>query len=188
MPAMGLSGRPGLRVDDVVRADDDGHIGLGEVFVDLVHLHHDVVGHLGLGQQHVHVAGHAARHRVDGKAHIHALLAQGPGDFVDRVLGLGHGHAVAGHDDGALGFAQHLGVSAALTGATSPWGSAAAAAPPFLAGAPAEAARNHADEVAVHGLAHDVAQDGAREPTSAPVTISRSLPSMKPVAAAAQPE
>jgi hypothetical protein len=27
-----------------------------------------VVGHVGFGQQHVHVAGHAARDRVDGVA------------------------------------------------------------------------------------------------------------------------
>jgi hypothetical protein len=70
MPAIGLPGRPARRVDDVVGADDDGHVGVREVLVDLVHLHHDVVGHLGLGQQHVHVAGHAAGHRVDGKAHV----------------------------------------------------------------------------------------------------------------------
>ena len=48
----------------------------GKSLVDLVHLHHDVVGHLGFGQQHVHVARHAARHRVDGKAHLHAPLSR----------------------------------------------------------------------------------------------------------------
>jgi hypothetical protein len=47
-----------------------------EVLVDLVHLQHDVVGHLGLGQQHVHVAGQTPRDRVDGEAHILALGAQ----------------------------------------------------------------------------------------------------------------
>ncbi len=31
------------------------------------------------------------------------------GDFVDGVLGLRHGHAVAGDDDDALGFAQQVG-------------------------------------------------------------------------------
>src|SRR5574344_2680359 len=40
----------GTGVDDVVGANHDGHIGVGEVLVDLVHLHHDVIGHLGLGQ------------------------------------------------------------------------------------------------------------------------------------------
>jgi hypothetical protein len=84
-------------------------VRLGEVLVDLVHLEHDVVGHLGLGQQHVHVAGHAAGHRVDAEAHLHALVAQQLGDLEHRVLRLRHRHAVAGHDDHVLGFAQQLG-------------------------------------------------------------------------------
>ena len=49
---------------------------LREVLVDLVHLEHDVVGHLGLGEQHVHVPGHAAGDRVNGEAHVLALFAQ----------------------------------------------------------------------------------------------------------------
>ena len=79
-----------------------------EVLVDLVHLHHDVVGHLGLGQQHVHVTRHAAGHRVDAEAHVDALLAQRLGDLVHRVLRLRHRHAVARHDDDVLGLAQQF--------------------------------------------------------------------------------
>src|SRR5512139_2841453 len=42
-------------VDGVVGADDEHDVDVLEVVVDLVHLEHDVVGHLGLGEQHVHV-------------------------------------------------------------------------------------------------------------------------------------
>ena len=55
------------RVHDVVGADDDGDIDVREIVVDLVHLEDDVIRHLGLGQQHVHVAGHAAGDRVDAR-------------------------------------------------------------------------------------------------------------------------
>jgi hypothetical protein len=52
-----------------------------------------------------------------------------------------------------------------------------------------EAAGDDADEVAIHRLAHMMYERIAPlDPTSAPVTIRRSFESMKPVAAAAQPE
>ena len=64
-----------------------------------------------------------------------------------------------------------------------------AAPPPAAAAVAAEAARDHADEAAVHRPAHDVAEDRARRlPTSAPVMIIAVLCSVKPIAAAAQPE
>jgi hypothetical protein len=81
MPAMGSSGRLGRGVDDVVGADDQHDVGVGEVLVDLVHLEHDVVGHVGLGEQHVHVARQAARDGVDGEAHSAPRLAQQLGDL-----------------------------------------------------------------------------------------------------------
>ena len=59
-------------VDDVVGADDEHDVGLREVVVDLLHLEHDVVRHLGFGEQHVHVPGQAAGDRVDGEAHVGA--------------------------------------------------------------------------------------------------------------------
>src|SRR5574344_294622 len=76
--AVGVFG--GAGVDDAVGADDDDHVGLGEVVVDLIHLHDDVVGHLGFGQQHVHVPRHATGDGVDSKLHLHTLVAQGLGD------------------------------------------------------------------------------------------------------------
>src|SRR3546814_3165316 len=69
--AVDRRGRVGLgrRVGDVVGADDEGDVGGGEIAIDLVPLEEIVIGHVCLGQQHVHVARHAAGHRVDGVAH-----------------------------------------------------------------------------------------------------------------------
>ena len=100
MPAIGLVGSSvGGGVDGVVGADDQDDGGVGEVVVDLVHLQDDVVGHLGLGEQHVHVAGQAAGDGVDAEPDVDAALAQLAGQLGDGVLRLGDGHAVAGGDD-----------------------------------------------------------------------------------------
>ena len=56
---VGLVARVGVR--DVVGADDERDVGAVELAVDVVHLLELVVGHVGLGEQHVHVARHAAR-------------------------------------------------------------------------------------------------------------------------------
>ena len=63
--------RVGLRrrVHDVVRADDQRHVGAGEVVVDLVEVEELVVGDVRLGEQHVHVPRHAAGDRMDGVLH-----------------------------------------------------------------------------------------------------------------------
>ena len=84
-------------------------VGLAELAVDVFHLEHLVVRHLGLGQQHVHVARHAAGDRVDRVLHGDALLGQLGGELLHRMLGARHRQAVAGHDDHGLGVAQHEG-------------------------------------------------------------------------------
>jgi AspT/YidE/YbjL antiporter-like protein len=61
-------------VDRVVGADDQHDVGLGEVVVDLVHLQDDVVGHLGLGQQDVHVAREPTGDRVDAEPDVDAAV------------------------------------------------------------------------------------------------------------------
>eukprot|EP00053_Salpingoeca_punica_P012955 m.116409 g.116409 ORF g.116409 m.116409 type:complete len:1093 (-) comp16076_c1_seq1:125-3403(-) len=145
-------------VDRVVGADDEGDVSVGKVVVDLLHLQDNVVGHVGLGQQDVELARHAAGHRVDAKAHLDAALRQHLGNVGNGVLGLGHGQAVAGHNDHALGVGQHLhrllhvglGVRALHL-----HGLAAAARQR------GDAAENHVDQRAVHGHAHDVGENGA---------------------------
>jgi hypothetical protein len=54
------------------------------------------VGHVGLGQQHVHVARHAAGHRVDGVRDLDAASLEQVRQLADAVLRLGDRQAVAG--------------------------------------------------------------------------------------------
>jgi hypothetical protein len=76
--AVDRAGRVGLghRVDHVVGADDERHVGVLELGVDVVHVGDQVVGHAGLGEQHVHVARHAAGDRVDRELDLDAALDQ----------------------------------------------------------------------------------------------------------------
>jgi hypothetical protein len=54
---------------------------------------------LASAKQHVHVAGHAARDRMDRVFHLDALLLEHVGHLAQRMLRLRHRHAVARHDD-----------------------------------------------------------------------------------------
>ena len=96
----------GGRVDDVVGADDEDHVGLLELAVDVVHLPELLVGHLRLGEQHVHVAGHPAGDRVDRVVDLDAALAEHVDQVAQGVLGLGDREAVAGHDDDLVRVAE----------------------------------------------------------------------------------
>src|SRR3546814_10358678 len=49
---------------------------LRELGVDVLQLEHFVIGHIGFGQQHVHVPRHTARDRVDRVFHPDALCLQ----------------------------------------------------------------------------------------------------------------
>ena len=108
------------------------------------------------------MARHPARDRVDGVFHLDALLLQLVGHFTKRVLGLGHRHAVARHDDDLGGVLHDEGriLGRALFDRARLLGAAGTG----RRIASAEAAQNHRDEAAVHALAHDVAEDGARRP------------------------
>ena len=68
-------------IGHVIGADDIGDIGLREFVVDVLQLEHLVIRHVGFGEQHVHVARHAARDRVDGVFHLDAFLLQHVGHF-----------------------------------------------------------------------------------------------------------
>ncbi len=96
-------------IGDVVGADDEGDVGLGELAVDVLQLEHLVVGDVGLGEQDVHVARHSARDRVDRELHADALLLEQVGHFAKGVLRLADRHAVAGNDDDLVGLAHQEG-------------------------------------------------------------------------------
>src|SRR5690606_34258381 len=141
-------------IDDVVRAKNHGHVDLAELAIDIFHFEDLVVGHFGLGQQHVHMARHAPRDRMDGVAHRNAHVGKLLGEFLHRVLGARHGQPVPRHDDYGFGVAQNEGGvvgAAALYRALLP---ATAAGRNLVT---TEATQNHVEERAVHGLAHDVA-------------------------------
>src|SRR3546814_3117342 len=48
----------GRRIGHVVRANDEGHIGLGEFAIDVFQLEYFIIRHARFGQQHVHMARH----------------------------------------------------------------------------------------------------------------------------------
>src|ERR1700722_14240903 len=95
------------RIDDVVGADDQCHVGGLELGVDLVQIGYQVVRYPGLRQQHVHVAGHAAGHRMDREAHRYTAIDQQLHQLPHLVLRLRHGHAIAGNDDDFLRERHH---------------------------------------------------------------------------------
>jgi hypothetical protein len=61
------------RVGDVVGADHERDVGARELGLMSSISLSCVVGHVGLGEQHVHVARHAAGDRVDRVLHLDAL-------------------------------------------------------------------------------------------------------------------
>ncbi len=130
---------------------------MGEFGVDVVHLHQLVVGDVGLRQQHVHVAGHAAGHRMDGEFHVHAAAHEGVEQLADLMLRLGHRQPVARHDD-------HTGGAFQNGGGLFRAGAAHVALFGFgRCGLQlTEGAEQHIGEGAVHGLAHDDGKDQAR--------------------------
>ena len=79
---------------------------VGEVVVDVVELEDHVVGHAGLGQQHVHLARHAAGHGVDRELDRHPGRQQQLDELVELLLRLRRRQAIARHDDHAAGIAH----------------------------------------------------------------------------------
>ena len=84
-----------------------------------------VVGDVGFGQQHVHMAGHAAGHGMDRELDFDAALGRACREFADLVLRLRDGHAVSGNDDHACARLREC--AAASSGLRRPHGLAAAA-------------------------------------------------------------
>ncbi len=96
----------GGRVGHVVGADDENDIRIREFVVDVVHVIELIVGHIGFGQEHVHMPRHAASHRVDGVFDIHTLVFQHISKLAYRVLRLRDRQTVAGNDDDILGIGE----------------------------------------------------------------------------------
>src|SRR6266478_6779112 len=84
--AGGVGARGGI--GDIVRADHQRDIGLRHVAVDRVHVQQLVVGDVGFGEQHVHVAGHASGDGVNAEADVDAALGERVEKLADFVLRL----------------------------------------------------------------------------------------------------
>ena len=73
----------------------------------VVHVEELRVGDVRLGEEHVHVARHAARDRVDRVLHVDAARLEQVGELADRVLGLRDREAVAGDDHHLVRVGEH---------------------------------------------------------------------------------
>src|SRR3712207_1768187 len=93
-----LLGIVGGGVDDVVGADDDRGVRVVELGVYVLEVVELFVGDADLGQEHVHVPGHAARDGVDAKEHLLALRLKELHQVVHGALSLGDRESVAGYD------------------------------------------------------------------------------------------
>mmetsp|Transcript_5206 Transcript_5206/g.12943 ORF Transcript_5206/g.12943 Transcript_5206/m.12943 type:complete len:385 (+) Transcript_5206:77-1231(+) len=153
-----LVGFGGL-VRDVVGADDEANVNVGHVVLRLLHFQDHLVGDTRLGEEHVHLAGHASSHGVDREFHIGALCNQGRRDVRHRALSLRDSHSVTGHDHHFARLEQQVGDSvgfglSVLLGRFIPllrrWGDL-------------HASEDHVEDVTVHGIAHDLRQNRAAE-------------------------
>ena len=84
-------------------------VHLGEGGIDRVHLLELLVGHVGFGEQDVHVPGHSAGDGMDRVFDIDAARFEQIRQVADRVLGLGHRHAVARRDHDPTGRVEQHG-------------------------------------------------------------------------------
>jgi len=142
----------GRRVGDIIGANHIGDIGLGEFAVDVFHLEHFIVRHVGFGQQDIHMTGHAPRHRVDGVFDLDPFTFEQIGHFPESVLCLRYRHAVAGHDDDFRGIFHDI--SGIFGGAD--FGLAVTRIFGGCGLLSAKAAEYDRDKGTVHALAHDV--------------------------------
>ena len=144
------------RIGDVVRADDERDVGARELRVDVVHVEERRIRDVGFGEQHVHVARHAAGDGVDRVLDLDALLLELVGEFADAVLRLRDGHAVAGHDDHLVRVREHRRDVVDARGADGP-ACRRRGTPPAPAATDAERAEEHVGDRAVHRFAHHAA-------------------------------
>ena len=146
------------RVRHVVGADDEGHVGPIELGVDLVHLLELRIGHVGLGEEDVHVPRHPAGDRVDRVLDVDTLGLEQLGQLADGVLGLRDGEAVARHDDHRLRIGQ---LDRHVVGADLADGAAGSGGRAGGLVAATEPADHDVHDRPVHGVGHQLGQDRA---------------------------
>ena len=108
------------------------------------------------------MAGHTAGHGVDGVFDVHAFLLEQIRHLAQHLLRLRHRHAIARHHDDLLGVLHHIGRVFRAAGLDRRTVAIATTARARHAAIRAKAAQQHIDDRAVHPLAHDVGENGAR--------------------------
>ena len=99
-------GRIRSRVHNIVGADHNDDIGVFEILIDVLHLIQFVVGDVDFRQQHIHMTRHTPRDGVDGKLDLFPVSFKLSHELLHGRLRLRQCHAVARHNDDALGVAQ----------------------------------------------------------------------------------
>ena len=89
----------GRRIGDVIGADHISHIGLRELRIDVFELENLIIRNIGFGEQHIHMARHAACDRMNGVRHFDALRFQVVRHFAHCMLRLRDRHTVSRHDN-----------------------------------------------------------------------------------------
>mmetsp|Transcript_39694 Transcript_39694/g.112620 ORF Transcript_39694/g.112620 Transcript_39694/m.112620 type:complete len:245 (-) Transcript_39694:1089-1823(-) len=145
-------------VYSIIGAHHQAHIETGHLVVNLLHLQHDVVRDTGLGEKHVELPGHTSSNRVNCKDNLDAAGSQGLHELSQGVLALGNCQAVAGDDHHRLGAHEgggnrgHIGcrdLASDLHGGAGSDGTVGG-----------HLADKDTDNGPVHGLTHDVGEDG----------------------------
>ena len=143
-----------------------------------------LVGHVGLGQQHVHVARHAPGHRVDRVVDRHPSLLQLVSHLLDRMLGLGDGQTVARDDHDDVGVGE---LDRRILGADRGHRTLPRRCPRPPPGRPPKPAKRMLPTERFIAVAISIVRIVPEEPTKVPATISATLSRANPAAAAESP-
>jgi len=147
----------GRGIRNIVSADNHAHVNIAHLGVDLVHLLDDIIRHIGLSEQHIHLSRHAAGDGVDAEldslAHALALAEH----IRHGHLGTTGSHTITRDDENLVGVSQKLG-----DGFRSRFAMLLDDLVTLLNGGDGvHTAEDNVEDVTVHGFAHDVRKDSS---------------------------
>mmetsp|Transcript_467 Transcript_467/g.1331 ORF Transcript_467/g.1331 Transcript_467/m.1331 type:complete len:493 (-) Transcript_467:1867-3345(-) len=143
------------RVDSVVGANDEDHVSVLEIVVDLLHLEDNVVWDSSLGEENVQLTRHPSSDGVNAELDIHALLSQHANHVSHSVLCPSHGKSVSRDND-------HLLRAGHEVRSVSHRGLLVDSLDLLRIGGLGDSSKNHVSERPVHCLAHNVRQNSTR--------------------------
>src|SRR5699024_703652 len=88
------------RIYHIIGPNDKHNVSGFKFRIDLFHIKKLIVWHVCFGQQHIHMAGHAARDRMDAVLYFHPSLPHLINYFLKYMMRLSNGQLIAGgnHD------------------------------------------------------------------------------------------